>query len=710
MTAIAARLRHAAAISLAALALASAPALAENAPAADAVPSEWGRFGIQIDNMDPAVKPGDDFNLHVNGKWVAKTELPADRTRIGSFDMLDELSKTRLRAILEELAATPQAPGSAEARIADAWRAFMDTAAIERAGLAPAKPWLKRIAAAKTRADLIDLFAAPGFASPLATGIDTHPKDSERYALSVGQADLGLPDRDYYLSDAARFVEIRAKYVDHLAFLLGKAGHADPKEAATAILALETDLARASWDRATSRNRELTFNPLSREQVRALPQGALLSRFVDRIGAAAEKEVLAYEMPPSAEEAAALKLPAETVAKLGGGIPETLRIIGTAPLATWKAWLTARFLDDHAGYLPKEIDQASFAFNGKVLMGQLEQRPRWKRAIGVVEAQLGEQLGKIYVERHFPATHKAAMDELVGNLRKAMTANLAELPWMGPQTRIEAKAKLDAFTAKIGYPQNWKTYEGLAISPTAPLANAMAAGEWRHRFETGKLGKPVDRSEWAMLPQTVNAYYNWNFNEIVFPAAILQPPFFNLSADPAVNYGAIGAVIGHEIGHGFDDQGSSSDGKGLLRDWWTPEDKARFRELQGKLGAQYAALCPFDEGKTCVNPDLTMGENIGDLGGLSLAYRAYRMSLNGKEAPVIDGFTGDQRFFMGWAQFWRGKTREARARQLLLTDPHSPNEYRINGIVRNFDEWYRAFDVKPGDKLYLPPEKRVRIW
>ncbi|MFA7586847.1 MAG: M13 family metallopeptidase [Novosphingobium sp.] len=690
-------------VSLAALALVSAPALAQTQPG-------WGEFGIQTDAMDTAAKPGDDFNAYANGAWMARTELPADRARFGAFDQLDEQAKVQLRTILDELATAAPAAGTPEARIAAAYQAFMDTDAIEAAGLAPARPWLDRIFAATSREDLVALFAAPGLASPLSAYVDTDDKQSDQYALIVGQAGLGLPDRDYYLKDTPNFIEVRGKYREYLTFLLGQAGYADPAAAAEAVLALETDLARAKWDRATSRKRELTYNKLTQADVQALPQGALLARFVADLGTPAASPVVVSEMPPTAEERVAAKLTPEQVANLGGGVPETLRLVADAPMATWQAWLAARFLDDHAAVLPRAIDEAAFAFHGKLLKGQPEQQARWKRGIAAVESQLGELLGRIYVERHFPARNKAAMDELVVNLRKAMTANLADLSWMSAQTREQALAKLDAFTPKIGYPATFKTYEGLEIGTATPLANAVAASQWDWKRDIAKLGQPVDRAEWFMLPQTVNAYYNPGFNEIVFPAAILQPPFFNLSADPAVNYGAIGAVIGHEIGHGFDDQGASSDGAGNLRDWWTEDDKARFETLQARLGAQYAKFCPFDEGKTCVNPALTMGENIGDIGGLSLAYRAYRLSLDGKEAPVIGGFTGDQRFFLGWAQVWRSKTREALARQRLVTDPHSPPEYRVNGVVRNFDEWYKAFDVKPGDALYLAPKDRVRIW
>jgi putative endopeptidase len=470
-------------------------------------------------------------------------------------------------------------------------------------------------------------------------------------------------------------------------------------------------MAREMWDRAESRNRDLTYNKLSRDQVDALGPDQLLSRFVEGLGAGEASDVIVAQMPPSDEELVEAKLsPEEAAAKLGGGVPATLQLIEQVPLATWQAWVAAHFLSDHAAFLPSRIDDANFAFYGTALGGQPKQRQRWKRAISAVEGQIGELLGQIYARRYYPPEQKAAMEELVANLRKAMAANLKDLEWMGPDTRAEAVKKLNAFTPKIGEPEKYKAYEGLSVSEDAALGNQLASATWDADFMISRLGKQVDRSEWFMFPQTVNAYYNPVLNEIVFPAAILQPPFFNLSADPAVNYGAIGAVIGHEMGHGFDDQGAKSDGTGNLRDWWTEADKANFEKLQDRLVAQYNGFCPFDEGKTCVNGELTLGENIGDLGGLSLAYRAYRLSLGGKEAPVIGEASGDQRFFMAWAQVWRAKAREELARQYLVTDPHSPPKYRINGVVRNFDEWYRAFEVTEEAALYLSEEKRVRIW
>ena len=687
----------------AAAALAAAPAPARTA-------SEWGRFGVQTQHVDAAAKPGDDFDRYVNGKWNDTYQMPADKARVGAFSVLGDLSEARLRAILEGLQARKWPAGSPQARLSAAYAAFIDSAGIEARGLAPASPYLGRIAAAKSRDDLIALFAAPGFASPLGTGVDADEKDSNRYALYLGQSGLGLPDRDYYLLDTPRYAEIRGKYVDYLAFLLGKAGNADPRGAASAVLALETAMARAMWDRTVGRNRDLTYNKLTLAELEQAAPGGSIRSFLGKIDAGAADYVIVAQVPPTPEELAAARLTPEQAAKLGGGVPATVKLIDDMPLASWQAWLTTRFLSDHASVLPAEIDAANFAFYGTVLSGQPQQRPRWKRGISAVEGQIGELLGQIYARRYFPAANRAAMAQLVGNLRRAMAANLAELAWMGPETRREAEAKLAAFNPKIGAPGRFKAYDGLAISASDPLANRIAANKWGLDFQISRLGKPVDRSEWFMLPQTVNAYYNPTFNEVVFPAAILQPPFFNLAADPAVNYGAIGAVIGHEMGHGFDDQGAKSDGAGNLRDWWRPADKTAFEALTGKLVGQFSAFCPFDEGKTCVNGAYTLGENIGDLGGLSLAYRAYRLSLGGKPAPVIGGFTGDQRFFMAWAQVWRSQAREPVARQLLVTDPHAPPKYRINGIVRNFDEWYRAFGVKPDDKLYLAPEARVRIW
>jgi len=706
-----------AAASLSALALsASAQAKDAAAPVQPAASStakadnNWGAAGIQTQYLDKTVKPGDDFNRYVNGKWLATTTIPADKTSVGSFVILQDLSQERIRGILDGLTATKPAAGTDEARIADSYTAFTNVAAINARGMAPIQPYMARIKAADTPMKLMTLFAQPGYASPIGASVDPDLKQSDVNAFYLGQGSLGLPDRDYYLKQDARSQDIRTKYLGYLTFLMGKLGYADAASTAKAVLALETRMAEAQWDRVIERNTDLTYNKLTMPEVRKLAQPGEIDAFIAALGVTPTFAIV-DQIPPTPEELKAAGIDAaQAKAMIGGGLPATMKLLHEVPVGTWQAWLQSQFVIGHASTLPSDIDQANFDFYGKVLSGQPEQRPRWKRGIATVEKQVGELLGKIYAAKYYPPAEKAAMTDLVANLRKAMAANLQDLAWMGPETRQQAEAKLDAFATKIGAPETFKTYAGLKMSATDPLGNAVAAEAWQQQDKLGRLGKPVDRSEWFMLPQTINAYYNPPFNEIVFPAGILQPPFFNVSADPAVNYGAIGAVIGHEMGHGFDDQGAKYDGTGNLRDWWTAQDKANFEKLQGKLEAQYNAFCPYDDGKTCVNGKLTMGENIGDLGGLSLAYRAYKLSLNGKPAPVIGGLTGDQRFFMAWAQVWRQKIRDEQARQYLIVDPHAPSDVRINGIVRNFNEWYEAFGVKPGDKLYLAPANRVRIW
>ena len=670
----------------------------------------WGSWGVDTTLMNPAVKPGDDFYAYVNGKWLDTFEIPADRARYGAFTLLAEKSEQRVRKIIDELAATKPAIDTGAGKVAAFYNAYLDTAAIDAAGLAPAQPYLDRIKAAKTREDLAKLFGTPGFRSPVAGFVDIDSKQTDKYIFQVTQAGLGMPDRDYYLVDSEANLKVRAAYMQYLTFLLGKAGYADPTKAAQMVYDLEKAIATEHWDRAIGRNRNITYNKLSKAEMLALGNGFPVETFIKTVGVDGQQEYVVRQLAPTADEIAAEKLTPEQVAKLGSGIPGLFKLANTAPIEAWQAWLAAGFLSSAASVLPSDIDAANFAFYGTVLGGQKKQRERWQRGVAAVEGSLGEIVGKIYADRYFPAENKAAMDELVGNLRKAMAANLTDIKWMGEATKVEARQKLAKFTPKIGYTEKFETYDTLTITPGKALDNAIAAGTWAYRDNLAKLGKPIDKTEWFMLPQTVNAYYSPPRNEIVFPAAILQPPFFNLSADPAVNYGAIGGVIGHEMGHGFDDQGSKSDGDGVLRDWWTPEDQANFKKLTSALVAQYSALCPLDDGKTCVNGALTLGENIGDVGGLSMAYRAYKIHLNGKEDKVIDGLTGDQRFFMAWAQVWRNKSRDEYLRQQLNTDPHSPPNYRANGTVRNFDEWYKAFNVKPGDALYLPPEQRIRIW
>ena len=672
-----------------------------------------GAFGIDLENMDTAATPGDDFNRYVNGHWMDTFEIPADKSRYGMFNVLADDAEIQVRTIIEETAAEAPALDTLEGKIAAVYNAYMDTDGIEAAGLAPAQPYLDKIQALETREDLAKIFAENGFDSPFGGYVDIDSKNTSEYIFHISQAGLGLPDRSYYLDDTAKNIEIRDQYRAYLAQMLTFAGYENPEEAAQTVYDLEVEIAKAHWDRAIGRNRNLTYNKLSRDELIALGGDFPVATALDAFGLADQKEFIVRQVTPTPEEIEENGMTPEQLEKLGPGIEGLFDVAATADVDAWKAYLTAHFLSSHADVLPAEIDDASFAFYGKILRGQPEQRPRWKRAVSATEGALGEAVGKVYVEQHFKPESKAAMEDLVANLRKAMRVNLEKLEWMGDDTKVEAYDKLDKFTPKIGYPDNFETYDSFSVTPDNAFANEMASGEWQYQDMISQLGQPIDKTEWFMTPQTVNAYYSPNRNEIVFPAAILQPPFFDINADPAVNYGGIGAVIGHEMGHGFDDQGAKSDGNGVLRDWWTAEDKEKFEKLTSALVEQYNAFCPIDNGpedKVCVNGRLTLGENIGDLGGLSMSYAAYKLSLDGKEAPVIDGFTGDQRFFMSWAQVWQAMYREEAQRQQLATDPHSPPVFRINGIVRNMDAWYDAFGVTPDEDLYLPPEKRISIW
>ena len=683
-----------------------------DAPAAALPTMSFGTWGFDPALIATDIKPGDDFNAYANKRWIDANPLPAEFSRLGAFTLLGEKSTADVKAIMDDLAAKDPATLSPdEQRIINAYKAYLDTDAIEAAGLAPAKPYLDAIKGAATLDDLAKLWAEPGYASPIGGAVNVDAKQPDRYVAYVGFGGLGMPDRDYYLDTSEKGVAIQNAYKAYLAFLLAEAGYADADQQAAAVYAFEDRIAReVAWDRAVSRNRDLTYNQVSAEEMARIAGRVPALAMFAATGLDKSPTYVVRQMPPSAEEIEALKLDPATLAKIGSGLPGMFSLIEQTPVETLKAWMVKEFLSGHAAVLPSRFDAANFEFYGKTLRGTPEQRPRWKRAIGETEGLLGELVGKEYVARYFPPENKAAMDELVVNLRLALAESLTEITWMGEETKAQARAKLAGFDPKIGYRPNLETYEGLAITPGNPIANRMASAKWERADNIAKLGQPIDRTEWGMLPQTVNAYYNSTKNEIVFPAGILQRPFFALTNDIAVNYGAIGGVIGHEIGHGFDDQGSKSDASGALRNWWTDADRAAFDKLGDALVAQYNAYCPLDEGKTCVNGRLTLGENIGDVGGLSMAYRAYKIATKGKDVPVIDGLTGDQRFFLAWAQVWRSTQREANYRNRLRTDSHSPEEYRVNGVVRNLDEWYEAFGVKPGDAMYLPPEKRVRIW
>jgi putative endopeptidase len=687
--------------------------LAEGEAAAPALPTmSFGSWGFDPALLATDIKPGDDFNAYANKRWIDANPLPPEFSRIGAFVLLGEKSTYDVKALMDELTAKqPAALSADETRIITAYNAYLDTAAIEAAGLAPAKPYLDRIMAAKSLDDLAMLWAEPGFASPVGGGVGVDAKQPDRHIANVGFGGLGLPDRDYYLDTSEKGVAIQNKYKSYVSFLLGQAGYEDPEMQAAEVYAFEDKIARTvAWDRAVRRNRDLTYNLLTADELTAISGKVPVAAMLAKIGIEASPGFVVSLMPPTPEEVAALKLDEATLAKIGSGMPGMFALLGETPVETLKAWMIKEFLSGNAAVLPKRFDDASFKFFGKTLRGTPEQRPRWKRAIGESEGLLGELIGKAYVARYFPPENKVAMDELVANLRIALGQSIDEISWMGAETKAQAHAKLASFDPKIGYRPNLETYDGLAISAGDPIANRMAAAKWQQADNVAKLGEPIDRTEWGMLPQTVNAYYNSVKNEIVFPAGILQQPFFALTNDIAVNYGAIGGVIGHEMGHGFDDQGSKSDATGMLRNWWTDADRAAFDGLGNALVAQYNAFCPLDAGATCVNGRLTLGENIGDVGGLSMAYRAYKLATRGKDVPVIDGLTGDQRFFLAWAQVWRSTQREENYRNRLRTDSHSPEEYRVNGVVRNLDEWYAAFGVKPGDAMYLPPEKRVRIW
>jgi putative endopeptidase len=610
----------------------------------------------------------------------------------GTFAYLRDRSQEAVRGILEAEAIKRNAPDSINYKIGALYKSFIDEARIEALGLQPLNGELMAIDRLNAPSDLTGAFlraARISVAVPLAIGIGQDPQKSDTYTVLISQAGLGMPDRDYYLRNDPRFVTIRAEYTKYITRLFELARRDDPAGAASRVLAFETRLAEQQWDRVRSRDRNATYNKMSLAELQA---------------ATPRIDWRAY----FAEVTGQPDLVREVIVRQ----PDYLKFIDTSimdvPLATWKEYLTFKVLRGYAADLPKAFVEADFAFNDKTIAGRQEMQPRWKRGVATVEATLGDAVGKIYVERYFKPEAKARMDALIRNLQAAFKAGIDELEWMSPATKREAQAKLAKYSLKIGYPDRWRDFSALAVDGETLIGNELRFARFQHNESWARLGKPVERWRWGFTPQTVNASYSPSNNEITFPAGILQPPFFDVDADDAINYGAIGAVIGHEISHGFDDQGRKSDGEGNLRDWWTADDAAKFDERAKKLGAQFAEYSPLPGMN--VNPGLTMGENIGDLSGLAVAYRAYRMSLNGKTAPVIGGVTGDQRFFMGWAQVWRFKSRDEALRNQLLTDSHSPGMIRAFAPLTNIDAFYTAFDVKPGDKMYRAPEDRVRIW
>jgi len=664
----------------------TAPVLAGAQPAhrpAAAGHAQYGDWGIDLAARDTSVRPGDDFWAYANQAFVRAHPIPADKTSYGVGDVLDDQIQNQLRDIVEH------APNDAAGRqVSTLYASWMDVAGIEARGTAPLQPWLARINAVTDKAGLIRLFAAPGYASPLGLQILPDPANTTRYIAAVGQSGLGLPGRDYYLHEGADFDRIRAAYRAYLITLQRLAGLTDPEARADRVIALEHRIAEAHWAPERSRDIQQVYNPMTRAQLATLAPQVDWPLFLGESGLGSVQTIIAGETTAITAEAA---------------------MLDSVPLGTWKDWLTLHFLDSAAPYLPRAFDEANFNFRSRTLSGAQEQKIRWKRGLDLVNGALGESVGRIYVERHFPAESRRQITELVANLRAALGERLRANSWMDDATRTQAIAKLDAFDPRLGSPVRYIDYSPVRIDRNDLLGNVMRANAFAWDIQVRRLPNPVDRSLWEMTPQTINAYYNPLMNQITFPAAILQPPYFDPNADPAVNYGAIGAIIGHEIGHGFDDQGRRFDAQGRIRDWWTPETNRLFTERTRALGAQYAQFEPLPG--LHVNGDLTMGENIGDLGGIEMAYSAYRRYVAAHGEPrVLNGLTGDQRFFLAYAQAWRDYWREGLLRRVVLTNPHSPSMYRVNGVVRNVDAWYRAFNIQPGDRLYLPPEQRVHIW
>ena len=678
--------------SRAALLAAVAASLIACAPVATR-PAPTLASGIDRATFDTAVRPQDDLYRHVNGRWLETTPLPPDKAYIGSGEMLHETTQQQLRALIE---AAQQRSGDPEAaQLGDLYASFMDEATVDALGARPLAGELAAIEAVSDRRQLGALMARLsriGVDTPIGVGITQDDRDSTRYVPALVQSGLGLPARDYYLKlDDDKFRGVRAKYVEYLAKLLALADNrpaAESAASAQAILALETEIARVQWSPVERRDPIKAYNPVALNALPTLAPALDWPGYLAGTGLAGRAATLIVRQP----------------SYLQGLSP----LLDSVPLATWKAYARAHLLHTYAPYLSKAFVDTRFDFVGPVITGTTQQRPRWKRGVQLVDDSLGESLGKQYVAAHFPPESKQRMDGLVANLLAAYRDSIVTLDWMGPQTREQALAKLAKFNAKIAYPKRWIDYTNLAIRRDDLVGNVMRAHQFEDQRELAKLGKPIDRDEWGMTPQTINAYYNPSMNEIVFPAAFLQAPLFNPGADDAVNYGAIGAIIGHEISHGFDDQGSQYDGDGNLRDWWTPQDKERFAAKTRALVAQYSAYVPVP-GYT-LNGELTLGENIADNSGLAIAYKAYRLSLNGRSAPVLDGMSGDERFFYGYAQAWRGKARDELLLAWIKSDPHSPNEFRVLGAASNHPAFYSTFGVKPGDRMYLAPERRVSIW
>jgi len=646
--------------------------------------------GIDLDGMDTSVRPGDDFFAYTNGNWIEATPMPADKSRYGVFDRLRDESQENVKAIIEQSASGDFPKGSDEQKVGDLYNSFLDWETRDALGLEPLQPELERIESIADYDDLAVYFAEAMIRNLDAPfGIQQLPDflDPQYYAMLIAQSGLGLPDREYYFTEGEAAEAIRDAYVEHIATMYELAGLPDGESAADTIMALETRLAAENMKKEQLRNRVANYNKIPTAELSELMPNFNWDGYLETIGLPDLPEIVVYTT--------------DYMKALDGIIVDT-------DLDTWKTYLTWVALNQSASRLTKELDEQNFAFYGRTLSGTEEQEADWRRAVNTVNAMLGEMVGKVYIKEYFPPEAKERMLELVGNLVAAYEVSITNLDWMSEETKVQALDKLSKFTPMIGYPDKWRDYSALDIEPDDYYGNIQRAAYAEYKRQLNRQGGPVDRLEWGMTPQTVNAYYNPALNQIVFPAAILQPPFFNLEADDAVNYGAIGAIIGHEIGHGFDDAGSTFDGDGVMRNWWTDEDRTEFEARTGALVEQYNEFQPFDD--LSINGEFTQGENIGDLGGITIGLLAYQMSLNGEEAPVIDGFTGVQRVFLGFGQSWRGIIRDEELRRRIATDPHSPSVYRANGPVRNVPEWYEAFGVEETDALYLPPDERVKIW
>ena len=651
------------------------------------------KSGLDLSHINSSVRPQDDLFRFMNGKWLDESVIPADRASDGAFYWLYEQAEKQVRQIIEDQAASKSAPGTIAQKIGDLYNSFMDEARANELGVKPIAAELAKAQSFKDSKEFHQLLGeleARGLGGLFYAYVTTDHMDSTQNIVYLGQSGLSLPDEAYYREDA--YAEIRTAFTAHVAKMFALAGLANGEAAAKLVLELETQIAACHWDQVKDRDATLTYNKKSFNDLAAITTH--------------------FDWPTWIASSATPEHVLENVIVRQPSYFEGLsQILGKFEVNKWQAWLTWHILSSTAPYLNKEIVQENFNFYGTTLSGIPQLKDRWKRGVGLVEGALGEAVGQIYVAKYFPEKAKTRMVDLVKNLIEAYRVDIAALDWMSQETKEKAFVKLDKFTPKIGYPDKWRDYSKLNISPDDLVGNIGRIAKFSQDYELAKIGKPVDRTEWLMTPQTVNAYYNPGMNEIVFPAAILQPPFFDVNADDdAANYGGIGAVIGHEIGHGFDDQGSKYDGDGNLQNWWTDSDRTEFEKRADQLIKQYDQLSPAAAPDVKVNGALTIGENIGDLGGLTIAYKAYEISLNGKEAPIIDGFTGPQRFFMGWAQSWRGKYRQEEVRRRIATDPHSPDEFRCNQVVANLDEFYNAFDVKESDKHFMPTDQRVRIW